>query len=84
MFGKFIDSKRDSFVFGIKFSKAFKTRAYVFHVEEANFATVVTMNRRRDYFSLKSELSFLRHYGCSVSNELITTVIIIVEVPISN
>ena len=48
--------KRECFVFGITSSKVYKTRAYVFHVEESNIATVVAISRGRDIFFLNAEL----------------------------
>ena len=76
--------KGESFYFGIYSYKASKSRAYGLHPEEANVATVVAMNWRRDNFFLNAELLFLCHSGCSVSNEYIPPGIIIVEVPIPN
>ena len=75
---------RDRFVFGITSSKASKTRASGFHIEEYNVATVVVINRRRDSFFLYSEMLFLCHSGCSLSNELIPPGIILAEDPSPN
>ena len=78
---KFIDKKRERFIFGITSSKASKTRSHGLQVEEANVATVVTMNQGRDILFLNNELLFLHHSGCSISNEYIPPGTILVEVP---
>ena len=65
---KFSIPKIEPLVFGITCTKASKTVAYRSHAEEADIATVVPMNRRRDNSVLNAELFFLCNSGCSVSN----------------
>ena len=70
--------KREIFVFKITYSKASKTRASGFPVEESNVATVIAMNWRRASFFLIAEFLFLCYSGWSVYNEYILKVIILV------
>ena len=84
LFDKFLNTKKQRFVFGNISSKAYKTRAYGFLIEENNISTVVSMNWSHDNLFLNYELLFLRHSRWSVSNEQIPPGIILVYVPTPN